>query len=180
MQTWVQQPHGNTSTKDITLDTRAQGKSRSLQSFNDYCSCRRLKLHLPHVVHLQHPLVHLHLPGGHVHDAPSQPLQTQGQHPPWQLSPHWHDAPHPQSAIGGESRWQTKTFTITNQYPCKMPAYRSCKVLYRPFSSIVASKFSLDRTCVRVLKYNNSRRNRTFYTAWAFECKPISCAHNFI
>jgi len=39
-------------------------------------------------VHLQHPLVHLHLPGGHVHDAPSQPLQTQGQHPPWQLSPH--------------------------------------------------------------------------------------------
>jgi len=43
----------------------------------------RLKLHLPHahVVLLQHPLVHLHLPGGHVHDPPSQPLQTQRQHP---------------------------------------------------------------------------------------------------
>jgi len=42
----------------------------------------RLKLHLPHahVVLLQLSLVvHLHIPGGHVHCPPSAHLQTQGQ-----------------------------------------------------------------------------------------------------
>ena len=53
-------------------------------------------IHSLHLVHclLQHPLVHLHLAGSHLHEAPSQPLQMHGQHP---ASPPLHVSPQAQS-----------------------------------------------------------------------------------
>ena len=83
-------------------------------------------LHL--VVHfpLQHcsRLGHLHLSGGHWHDAddPSHPLQVHGQQPPLQLVPHWQSAPHPQSAVVSEG--EKKSMIV--QY--KLISYRCCSV----------------------------------------------------